>query len=100
MAFFREPYPEDVVNRVLHEYAAQDVADVLRILQTVKGVGHPEDVEWLQLACLRLAGGKKELIPQWVELANTDSRDLSMWLNRLHGPGWERDYILYSERQH
>lgn len=99
MAFFREPLPEDVVNRVSEDYAPEDIADVLETLSTVNGFGDAEQIPWLQLSCLRMASGRRDLIPQWVQLANQDDRDLKLAVERRYGQGWERDFILYSKRR-
>jgi hypothetical protein len=97
VAFLLEPYPEDILARVKHDYPPDEVADVLAILSGVKDLGW--HIPWIQLAALALAGGKKSLIQQWIDLANEDPRDLNRMADALLGIGWERDYILYSERQ-
>jgi len=55
-------------------------------------------VPWIQLAALRAAGGKLELLQQWVELGNKDPRDLQLSLLSMAGADWEREYILYESR--
>ena len=49
--------------------------------------------------CLRMASGNVALIQQWVDEANADPRDLQLAVEAHFGPGWERAYILYSERR-
>jgi hypothetical protein len=98
MSFRREPFAEDVTNRVRQDYAADDIAAVVTLLDTVTGIGDSDRVPWIQLACLRLAGGRKELIGQWIELGNRDWRDLQLAVERHYGAGWEREYILYDRR--
>jgi hypothetical protein len=93
MSFLREPFPEDVANRVLEDYVEYEIPQVFRLLEHIRG-GDP----WQQLACLRLASGHVELLPQYIELANRDSRDLKVSVNQTFGPGWERDYILFAKR--
>jgi hypothetical protein len=99
MAFFREPRPEDVANRVSEDYAPEDALDVIETLSKVTGFGDLEQIPWLQLACMRLAAKRKDLLPQWVQLANQDSRDLQLAVEGQYGPTWERDFILYSKRR-
>jgi hypothetical protein len=96
MAFLLEPYPEDVVNRVAHDYPKSERPQVMTILGEVRDLGW--HVPWIQLAALRGALGKIRLLQQWVDLGNKDPRDLQMAIEGLAGPGWERDFILYGER--
>jgi hypothetical protein len=96
MAFFREPYPEDVVNRVRHDYPKADRPRVMAILAEVRDLGW--HVPWIQLAALRAASGKIKLLQPWVDLGNKDPRDLQTSLESIAGAGWERDFILYGER--
>jgi hypothetical protein len=100
LAFLLEPFPEDVIARVRHDYPPEEVDEVLTILAGVESYVETfgQHIPWIQLAALALAGGKKELIQHWVDLANHDTRDLSLAVNGLLGPGWERGYILYDER--
>lgn len=93
MAFFTEPYPEDVANRIDHDYSEGDRLHVIEILERLR---RPSD--WLKFACLRLAKGRVALLPQFVELANRDPRDLQLAVEGFAGGGWERDYILYDKR--
>ena len=94
MAFFNEPYPEDVANRIDHDYPDGNRMQVIEILERLR---HPN--EWLRFACLRLAQGRVALLPQWVELANRDPRDLQLAVESIAGgSAWERDYILYDKR--
>lgn len=99
MAFRREPYPEDIINRVNHDFPPGERQKVLEILAGVRDLGLGWDVPWIQLAALRAANGKVGLLQQWIDLGNTDARDLQLALESLAGPGWERDFILYSQRQ-
>ena len=97
MAFLLEPYPEDVLARVRHDYPPHEVDSVMTILSAIRDLGW--HIPWLQLACLRLADGEKRLVQQWIDDANSDPRNLKLFVERLHGPDWERHYILYSARQ-
>jgi hypothetical protein len=96
MAFLLEPYPEDVLNRVEHDYPKSQCPQVMAILGEARDLGW--HVPWIQLAALRGASGKIRLLQQWIDLANRDPRDLQMSIEGLAGPGWERDFILYGER--
>lgn len=98
MAFRREPFPEDVANRVLHDYAPSDVGDVFQILAGVKDYHDPDTVDWIQFASLWLAVGRKNLIGQWIEQGNQDPRDLQLSVEAQYGGDWIRDYILYDRR--
>jgi hypothetical protein len=96
MAFLREPYPEDVANRVARDYAPDERERVMAILNGVRDIGWY--VPWIQLAALRAAAGNLRLLQQWVDLGNADPRDLQLSLDSLAGPGWERDFIIYEQR--
>jgi len=99
VSFFLEPYPEDILARIRHDYPSDQFEDVLRILSGAKNhEGHQVHIPWVQLAAVALADGKESLIQQWIDLANEDTRDLVQMVNGLLGIGWERDYILYRER--
>lgn len=96
MAFYREPYPQDVANRIKHDFPLEQQEEVAQILSHVRDSGW--HVPWIQLAALRAASGKIGLLQQWIDLGNEDPRDLSRMLARIAGPNWERDYILYGQR--
>ncbi len=98
MSFRREPYPDDVRNRVAHDYPPELRAAVFDTISRTAPYIDEEMVPWVQLAALRLAGGKHELIRQWIELANSDWRDLQIAVERYAGPTWEREFILYGQR--
>ncbi len=98
MSFRREPYPEDVRNRVTRDYPPELYSSALDSLSRTAPYLDEEFVPWLQLAALRLANGRHELIRQWIEVGNSDWRDLKLAVERYAGPWWEREYILYGER--
>jgi hypothetical protein len=91
------PYPEDIVNRVNHDFRVDERPRAFEILAGAKG--RMFTTEWIQLAALRAAEGKVELLQQWIDLSNKDERDLKMALSGIAGADWEWHFILYSERQ-
>lgn len=98
MSFRREPYPEDVRNRVARDYPDELQATVFDTLSKTAPHLDEELIPWLQLAALRLAYGRHELIRQWIEVGNSDWRDLKLAVEQYAGPSWEREYILYGQR--
>jgi hypothetical protein len=96
MAFLREPYPEDIANRIAHDFTVDDRASVTKILNEVRDLGW--HVPWVQLAILRAADGKLHHLRQWVDLGNKDPQDLQLSLESFAGPSWEREFILYHLR--
>jgi hypothetical protein len=96
MAFRQEPYPEDVANRIEHDFVPSERDQVAEILFRVnESVGN---VPWVQLAALRLANGRIDLLQQWVDEGNADPRDLQLSIESIAGLNWEREYILYGKR--
>jgi hypothetical protein len=95
MASRLEPYPEDIVNRVNHDFAPHERERAIAILSRA-----PESRrEWVQLAALRGASGRLELLQQWIDLGRSDWRDLQLSIDSLAGMAWEQDYVLYELRQ-
>jgi len=94
MAFFPESYPEDIFNRVAHDFPANECSQVTAILKGVRDLGW--HVPWVQLAVLRAASGHVHHLQQWVDLGNTDPRNLKQSIELIAGPGWEQEFILYA----
>jgi hypothetical protein len=99
MAFFREPFPEDIDTRIQKDFPANSVQEVTSLLQQVRAAGDVEGIPWCQLGCLRMANGNLQQLSIWIEQANRDRRDLQLSIESVYGPDWERDYILYAERR-
>lgn len=90
MAFPSGLDPKHVAAEVRRLVRLEDQHAAIALLNRVRGNGW--DVVWLQLAALNLAAGRVELLPQWVELANQDERDLKMATERHLDPMWDAKY--------
>lgn len=97
LAFIREPRPEEVEHRIVTDFDAAKQQRVREILDRV-GKVEPWYRPWVQLAALRAANGRVELLQHWVDLGNKDPRDLQLALESIAGPGWEREYVVHGVR--
>lgn len=90
MAFRSGLDAEHVVAEVRRLVQPTDQEAAVALLNKVRGNGW--DVVWLRLAALNLAAGRLDLLPQWVELANRDERDLKMATERTLDQMWDAKY--------
>jgi hypothetical protein len=67
----------------------------LSLLDGIRDLGW--DIVWLQLAALNLAGGRIDLLPQWIQEANSDPRDLKMATLRHLDATWDAKYQWAAE---
>lgn len=74
------------VSRDFEPYIQQDVLDELAHY----GQGW---AYFMQLAILRLANGDPMLVVDYVELANTDYRDVLANIHTTYGIHWENDFL-------
>lgn len=87
MAFRTDIDPAHVSAEVQRLVPPNDQHTVQKLLAGIRSTGW--DVVWLQLAVLNLCGGRIDLLPQWIELANTDPRDLKMATAAHLDPSWD-----------
>ncbi len=100
MAFPEFPTDDDVRSLLRSQYADDECHAVLELLGPVNSSG--AGVGWhaarIQLAALAMSAGNKSLIRQWIDLGDTDARDLQMAVNAELGPTWERECLLNVDR--
>jgi hypothetical protein len=90
MAFHSGIDPRHVSAEIVRLIRPEDREVASTLLTGIRDLGW--DVVWLQLAALHLSGGRIDLLPQWIELANTDPRDLKLAAMRHLEPAWEAKY--------
>ena len=90
MAFRSGIDPRYLIAEVRRLVRPGEQEAAIAILNGIRGSG--ADVVWLQLAALHLSGGRVDLMPQWVELANIDDRDLMVSIQRHLDPLWDQKY--------
>jgi hypothetical protein len=89
MAFRSGLDPGHVVAEVRRLVPTENQEAALSLLNGIRDLGW--DVVWLQLAALYLSGGRIDLLPQWIQEANSDPRDLRMATLHLD-PAWDAKY--------
>jgi hypothetical protein len=90
MAFRSGLDPEHLATEVRRLVCPADREAAVALLNMIRGQGW--DVVWLRLAALNLAAGRIDLLPQWVEQANRDQRDLMMATLSLLDQTWDSKY--------
>ena len=90
MAFRSGLDPEHVAAEVRRLVRPADQQAAITLLDGIRDLGW--DVVWLRLSALNLSGGRIDVLPQWVELANTDPRDLKMATTRHLDQTWDAKY--------
>jgi len=100
MAFPEFPTNDDVRSLLRSQYGDDEREAVLELLGPVNTSG--VCVGWhaarIQLAALAMSGGNKSLIRQWIDLGNTDARDLQMAVHSHLGPTWDRECLVNIDR--
>jgi hypothetical protein len=81
---------EQLVQRVRHDFPADQVDNVLRQLDEIRSADWDE---WPKLGVLRLANGRIDLLHTAIALAQADSRDLLLNLQRTYGHEWHRGFV-------
>ena len=90
MAFRSGLDPEHVLAEVRRLVPPANQEAALGLLDEIRALGW--DVVWVRLAALNLSGGRIDLLPPWVKLANTDPRDLKLLRLRNLDPTWDAKY--------
>lgn len=98
MVAYSGPHSGDVRARVEKDYDPSEVEVVLGVLLGYHELGG-FSAPYIQMAALRLANGRKELIQQWIDLANEDPRDLIMAVEKRHSGWWLDDYLIRPQRR-
>jgi hypothetical protein len=93
MSFIRRPSPEDIDAIVRRDYPTDEVEEVLSILSNVRDCSNDWEQDWIKLAALACAKGRKGLLQQWIDMGNADSRDLKLAVNAQLGWCWEDNLI-------
>lgn len=100
MAFPEFPTDDDVRSLLRSQYPDGEHEEVLSLLGPVNasgaGVGWP--APRIQLAALAMSAGNKSLVRQWIDLGNTDARDLQLAVYAELGPTWDRECLLNVKR--
>jgi len=101
MAFPEFPTDNDVRALTREQYSDTEYDEVLDLLSPVNSSGR--SVGWnearIRLAALAMSNGNKALIRQYIELGNTDARDLQLKVHARLGPTWERDCLYRIDRR-
>ena len=100
MAFLEFPTDDDVRSLLRSQYPDDERAAVLELLGPVNtsGAGVGWHAARIQLAALAMSAGNKSLIRQWIDLGNTDARDLQISVHSHLGPTWERECLVNVDR--
>jgi len=90
MAFRSTLDPAHVEREILQVFSRADQQAALTALDGVRDLGW--DVVWVKLAVISLSGGSLSLLPQWISLANQDSRDFKMATESQLDWQWDAKY--------
>lgn len=95
MAFFTTPSDGDVAALIRQQYPDAEFDAIMELLGPINNSG--EMVGWdaarIQFAALAMSCGNRNLISQYIDLGNTEARDLQMVAEWQLGPSWESDWI-------
>ena len=96
MAIPEFPTDDEVRCLLRSQYPDDEQETVLKLLGPVNTCG--SGIGWhaarIKLAALAMSAGNQSLIRQWIDLGNTDARDLQMAVHSQLGPTWERECLV------
>ena len=78
----------DIGAVVRRDFADADVGAVCALLATYGVEPHERDPRTIRLALLRVVNGDRAALPQWVEWAKLDWRDVMLAVHQTHGTAW------------
>ena len=83
----------DVGAAVRRDYPPAAVDGVLALLGTYGTEAWERDPELIRLALVRIVQGDGAQLPQWVEWAKRDWRDVLLAVQRTYGNAWDEAYL-------
>ncbi len=83
----------DVESAVRRDYPPAAVDGVLALLAAYGVESWERDPEAIRLALVRIVHGDGAQLPQWVEWAKRDWRDVILAVQQTYGYGWEEAYV-------